>query len=155
MSSDMEEYFKEKFPEVKEVKHIAHGVEVNYFIPKRNNVDQILMIGNWLRNFEFASKVFKAFEFDKNIEIKVLTSEANFNFFNSNNNVVLLNGISDLELLNLYQNSKVVFVPVKQFTANNAILEACSCGCQVIVATPQQNLPQTNDSPIIFLHELV
>jgi glycosyltransferase involved in cell wall biosynthesis len=150
MSQDMEDYFKEKFPH-KEVLFIPHGVDIDFFKAKGAKDNQILMIGNWLRDFEFASRVFKQLESNKSkISVKVLTNKVNHHHF-ENNVVELLPSISDEELLQLYQKSKIVFLPLKQFTANNAMLEAGSCGCQVIVATYRENIIEETNSVVSFI----
>jgi len=154
MSEDMEIYFKEKFPD-KEIQYIPHGVDTKYFSPKGLKGDQILMIGNWLRNFEFANLVFKRLTaINPQILITIVTNRENHSIFN-NLSVKLLNSISDEELLNLYQTSKVVFLPLKQFTANNALLEAWSCGCQIIISTQQENFLKLNESSILFVENNV
>ncbi len=149
MSSDMEVFFKSQFPS-KEVAYIPHGIDIEFFKPNLEKKDQIFMIGNWLRDFGFASQVFSYLEKNQpDIIIVVLTNKKNHHHFDDNR-VQLLSSISDDDLLGLFQSSKIVFLPLSQFTANNALLEACACGCQVIIAT-DQSTDEENNSPIVFL----
>lgn len=52
-----------------------------------------------------------------------------------------IDGISDAELVQLYHRSSIAAIPVKAATANNALLEAMSCGLPVI-ATDTGGLPE-------------
>jgi glycosyltransferase involved in cell wall biosynthesis len=150
MSEEMESYFRDKFPKI-DVLFIPHGVDTSFFKPKGVKKDQILLIGNWLRDFEFASKVFARFEFLRpDVLIKIVTSIDNHKYF-INNRVECLSAIEDEKLLELYQQSKIVFLPLKEFTANNALLEAISCGNKVIVATKSQNIENCNSSAVQFV----
>jgi len=154
MSADMEEYFKSIFP-TKEVKYIPHGIDTSFFKPNGKKKNQVIMVGNWLRNFEFAAKVFRSLV-SKNIDatIKVITSPKNYHFF-SGVPVDLNSGIEDFELLELYQQSKIVFLPLSHFTASNAILEAEACGCSVIIATNKKNFLTKKESKITFVEDNV
>ncbi|MCY1719087.1 glycosyltransferase [Prolixibacteraceae bacterium Z1-6] len=150
MSKDMESYFKKEFPNI-DIKFIPHGVDTKYFKPNTPKHNQILMVGNWLRDFTFASKVFKELENKlQNIQIKIITNKENHKFF-IDNKVQCFHSISDNDLLALYQSSKLVFLPLKKFTANNAVLEAQSCGCQVLIATEKENFINEDDSNIRFI----
>ena len=131
------------------VHYIPHGINTQYFkfnkkIFKQN---RILMVGNWLRDFEFAANVFK--KIVKDIEIVIITDNDNFTYFNGLN-VRLLNTISDNELLFLYQSSKVVYYPLIDFSANNSLLEAAATGANILVSTNK-----IVDSSFYFPIELV
>jgi glycosyltransferase involved in cell wall biosynthesis len=150
MSKEMEEYFRRRFPS-KPTIFIPHGVNTDYFKPAGEKQNQLLMIGNWLRDFTFASTFFNLVkERSPEIEIIVLTSEQNHFHFN-NSLVKLLSNITDDELLKLYQDSKILFLPLTSFTANNALLEACSAGCQVIICTDKSNHIFDKHSPVLFI----
>ena len=95
------------------------------------------MVGNWLRNFELANEVFcKLLEKNPNQIINVICSKENNKFF-TNRNIHCFCGISDVELRELYWKSNVVFLPLLRFTANNALLEASACGCNIVIASEQ------------------
>jgi glycosyltransferase involved in cell wall biosynthesis len=118
---------------------IPHGINTAFYsfdssIVKRNS---ILMVGNWFRDFSLAASVFDIIIRDiPDIQINIVTSKGNYHYFNSVC-VNFFSNIPDEVLKNLYQNSKLVFFPLKQFTANNAVLEAASCGCEIIISTPK------------------
>jgi glycosyltransferase involved in cell wall biosynthesis len=46
--------------------------------------------------------------------------------------VIWHSGLSDEELLKLYQDSDLAFLPLNNATANNSILEALACGLSII-----------------------
>lgn len=119
------------------VYYIPHGIDTDFYdlnldIKKRNN---ILMVGNWLRNFDFARSVFKEI-LENNIsnEINIVTNKENFKYFNDLK-INLFEDISDESLKILYQESKICFFPLFNFTANNAMLEAASTGSNIILVS--------------------
>ncbi len=117
---------------------IPHGVNCSYFFynPNISKKQSILMVGNWLRDFELARKVFQIIiKVLPEVEINVVTRIENYIFFRGLK-VSLYSNISDDDLRNMYQLSKIVFFPLKQYSANNAILEAASCGCNILISVP-------------------
>jgi hypothetical protein len=132
--------FFENITGKKNVHFIPHGINTNFYfynssIPRKKS---ILLVGNWLRDFNFASEIFNILlGISPQLEINVVSNKSNNKYF-KNQNVNFYNNISDDELKAFYQSSKVVFFPLFEYTANNAILEAAACGCNIIVATPNQ-----------------
>lgn len=120
------------------VSFIPHGIDTDFYAPYKNihKSNSILMVGNWLRDFKFANSVFKQLlNEDKTLEINVVTNKENFKYFTFKHRIHLMCGISDIELRNLYRVSKVLFLPLIEYTANNAFLEAVSTECPVVIAT--------------------
>ena len=150
MSKEMEDYFKLEFPS-KPVMFIPHGVDTEYFKPCGIKGNQILMVGNWLRDFLFAAQFFTLLKARRpEIDIIVLTSEQT-HYHLHDVPVKLLSSVTDDELLKLYQSSKILFLPLTSFTANNALLEAFSTGCQVIISTDRSNHLADAQSPVRFI----
>jgi len=147
MSKDMETYFHSKYPN-KKIKYIPHGIDTNYFKPFGEKDNDILMVGNWLRDFEFAAKVFKYLE-NENINILVVTNKENNKYFADNKNLILYNNITDNALLKLYQKTKIVFLPLIDYTANNALLEGLATGCDIIIATNCKKIE--SESPVKYV----
>jgi glycosyltransferase involved in cell wall biosynthesis len=126
----------EKLTGKNNVVYVPHGVNTNFFCYdlsiKKNN--SILMVGNWLRDFEIASNVFKKMnDIAPHIEINVLSSRLNRKYFD-NLKINFIESISSENLLDYYQRASVVYFPFIKFTANNALLEAASCGCNIIIS---------------------
>lgn len=122
------------------VTFIPHGINTEFYRPKEGIIKKpsLLMVGNWMRDFHFSNSVLAQLILKHpNIKIDIVTMKENFAFFDSLQ-VNLYTKISDYDLLDLYQNSKVVFFPLKEFTANNAILEAAACGCNIVVSSPSE-----------------
>ncbi|WP_259013906.1 hypothetical protein [Emticicia fluvialis] len=120
---------------------IPHGIDIDFYSPdyslKREKT--ILMVGNWLRDFKLANEVFNILlEKVPDLNVIVVTSKDNHYHFN-NSKIQLLSGITDEELRNLYRTVNCMFLPLLSFTANNAVLEAASAGCPILIATNNFN----------------
>lgn len=122
-----------------ELFYIPHGVDTTYFKPlSEKREKKVLMVGDWLRNFEFADSVFKRlFSLDSYVKVSVVSNRANHRLFTQNERLNLLSDIDDDHLLYLYQSSAILFLPLNRFTANNALLEGAACGCKIIIASEQ------------------
>lgn len=122
------------------VHYIPHGVDTDFFRPDPTQVRQrqVIMVGNWLRDFAFADQVFhNLFERFPDLEIHVVACRENLNLLSTHPRLHLRCGISNEQLLRLYQTARLLFLPLGRFVANNAILEAAACGCPVLVASDQ------------------
>lgn len=119
------------------VHFIPHGICTDFYSPQNaTKKDMVLMVGTWLRNFNFASKVFTKLEkISPYTEVVVVTNPMNKHYFETNKNVKVLSGITDHELCDLYRKTSCLFLPLLRFTANNALLEAASVGCNILIAT--------------------
>ena len=96
------------------------------------------MVGNWMRDFKFANEVFsRILSENAGINITVVTLDTNFKFFRSHPRLRLVFGVSDEELRDLYQSAGVLFLPLKSFVANNAVLEMAACDGLIYVASNQ------------------
>lgn len=118
------------------VVYIPHGIYTDFYRPNSeiSSNGSILMVGNWLRDFNLALNVFKEIKKQNpNQIINVVGQAKRKDFFGKYVNYY--SGISDEELLKLYQQSKILYLPLIRFTANNALLEAASTGCNIIIAT--------------------
>lgn len=126
----------------KNVYYVPHGVNCDFFNldPTVAREETVLMVGNWLRNFNLAQRVSKTLNNVRpSIKISYVGSPSNYKYFEGMN-VNCFTGLTDYELRNLYQSSRVVFFPLLQYTANNALLEAASCGCSIVIATESNNI---------------
>lgn len=122
--------------------YIPHGVDTDFYSPlnglKDGNV--VLTVGNWLRDYSFANEVYKAVLDKKpNLKIVVVANPNSLLPLETNDQIEFCSGISDVQLRALYCKSSVLFLPLKRFTANNAILEAGACGCSIVIASDSQD----------------
>lgn len=120
------------------VSFIPHGICSDFYCPcndvKRENI--VLTVGNWLRDFQFADKVYqRLIEEDKNLRIVVVSNTDNQRYITRNSRVQFLSGITDEELRELYRKTSCLFLPLTRFTANNALLEAGAVGCPILICS--------------------
>ena len=113
---------------------ILHGVNTDYFRPGNHpNEDtkfKCITVGHYLRDFEAVRQVAKKLSSHRDIEFHVVSPRANG--LEDLPNVRAYSGISDVRLLQLYQQSHVLFLPLLKSTANNSLLEGIACGLPVI-----------------------
>ena len=120
------------------IKFIPHGVDCNFYKINKNIIKKkmILTVGNWLRDYEFANTVYKDFiKKHKDWEIKIITNKNNHIHIEKNSQITIESNISDELLKQYYQQCSILFLPLIRYTANNALLEAGSCGCNIIIAS--------------------
>lgn len=147
MSQDQIPYF-EKFVDSNKIKLILHGANTDFFKPKEKDKDlnkfRCITVGHWQRDFDLISKVVGMLENNDQIEFIFVTSRKAFadktGLENKSNVRLYRDGISDEKLLELYNESDILFLPLVSSTANNAIIEAISCGLPVI----SSSLPSVN-----------
>ncbi len=118
-----------------------HGVDTDFFIPGKPFAERplrILLVGNLFRDFIFFEKVISVIlENNSDILIDMVCApqnEMHYPVYKLSRfpQVTLHYQISDEKLLRLYQDSRILFLPLIDGTANNAILEAASCGLPVV-----------------------
>jgi glycosyltransferase involved in cell wall biosynthesis len=112
---------------------ILHGVNTDYFRPGNHpNEDKFkcITVGHYLRDFEAVRQVAEKLSSHRDIEFHIVSSRANG--LEDLPNVRVYSGISDIQLLQLYQQSHVLFLPLLKSTANNSLLEGIACGLPVI-----------------------
>jgi glycosyltransferase involved in cell wall biosynthesis len=134
----------QKFFNNQSVRVIPHGVDANYFTPSNDTSDSplILTLGNWRRDFKLWQAVATEFLRRGRPEVFCLvTNKENRKQFSLKKtaNTVFMHGISDLELRELYNRSKALFLPLLDAVANNALLEGLAMGKQILVS----DLPAT------------
>ncbi|TNE71671.1 glycosyltransferase [bacterium] len=114
---------------------IPHGVDLDFFKPIEfkpiQNELQVLLVGNWRRNFSLYQKVIKNSE-ELHVTFHVVTQEFNHHYFRGLEHVKLYSGISDESLRAMYQFSDVLLMGLTDAVANNVILEAAACGLPIL-----------------------
>jgi glycosyltransferase involved in cell wall biosynthesis len=92
---------------------------------------RLLMVGHWLRDVKVALTAFqmlRASEFD--FELRIISPR--FNASVADEKIVLLKGLSDEELREEYRSADILYLPLEDATANNAVLEAMACALPVV-----------------------
>jgi len=133
VSPDQVSYFKE-FVTPHKIQVVLHGIDTNYFKPgnalKDKNKFKCITVGHWLRDFKTVREVAEKLVAYKDIEFHIVSSQATE--VENLKNVTIYRGVDDDRLLKLYQQSDILFLPLIQSTANNAILEGIACGLPVV-----------------------
>ena len=133
--------FKQYVPSQK-IRVIKHGVDTDFFKPgKQENIvkNKILFVGHFLRNFEMTLQVFTTIrkEISNNFEFHFIIPSA----FRSTSviqkiqqldRVFFHEKLSDEELLQQYQTSNLLVMPMEDSGANTAIIQALSVGLPII-----------------------
>lgn len=120
---------------------IRHGVRHDFFEPSEDNKitpPRLLFVGQWLRDFEtLASSMHEIWRKCPGIELDCVIPR------HSRENPVLLKlarnpnvrwhaGILPEELRELYQKATLLFLPLVDAVANNAIVESLACGLPIV-----------------------
>ena len=131
------------------VVYIPHGVCTDFYKPCHNikKRKMILTVGNWLRDYKFADKVYKDFVSENpDWEIVIIANPESVVDIQKNERIRTLHDISDNDLLWYYCQCSVLFLPLKRFTANNSLLEAASCGCNIVISSDNPDNSYIPDS---------
>lgn len=148
---------------------IPHGVDTQFYSPQESKAKEpyILTVGNMLRDYHLANEVFIILSKKyPNLKYVIVAHTVNKEIFSGNKNVKILKGISDTELRNLYRGCECFYLPVKKYTANNALLEAASVGCNILISSdhidesyiPYQYIktcPLTVDDSVLHLSQIL
>lgn len=141
MATEQKDFFLSHFPGEK-ISVLLHGIDTDYFKPvklkKPHPGIRCLSVGTWLRDYEQVLNVARMLENNRKFQFHIVSK---IDPKNIPGNVVIHKDISDEELLSLYQNSDILFLPLKDATANNVILEGMACGLPII----STDLPATRE----------
>lgn len=135
LGSTQKEFFLNVGVEESKIHVIPHGVDISFFKPislKPNQTElQVLMVGNWRRNFELYRNVIDICQ-GQAIQFHIVTPYFNHHHFRGCKQVKLYSNISDESLRSMYQFSDVLVMGLTDAVANNVILEAAACGLPII-----------------------
>lgn len=119
---------------------IKHPVDVDFFvapaIPLQSR--RVLFVGGFERDFKLFSVIAQRLLAAELVDaIDCVTPAANQSRaeladLRSHASVQWYSGISDDELLHLYQKACVAFIPFEDSTANNAVVECLATGCPLV-----------------------
>lgn len=146
--TELEEY-KEFLPHT-EVCCIRHGIDTDFFTPAASPASggplKILTVGNWLRDYELWAKVVALLAKRRSdVEVSVIANPGVVKKASASGcpgvPVNCLSGLSDEELVRAYQGADILFLPLQDAWANNALLEAMATGTPVVCT----DLPATRE----------
>ena len=140
----LSEYDRDYFSSVcnTEVVYIPHGVDIDFYQPSDLKVStekfKVLFSGRYLRDVDSLASLIKRVDTKLPIEFNIIyfekskTDNKNLLEIADNPNVKWLSNLSEEQYLAAYQEADCCLIPLEDSTANNAILEAISCGLPII-----------------------
>jgi len=145
LSVEQKSYFEKYIPG--RVFLIKHGIDTGFFRPapdsvisSRLNNPRIVFCGIWQRDLDTLTSVITKLIHEKpEIQYDLVISnhdnqkrDHRLDVIENYKQVSFHSGLSDRELLDIYQKACLLFLPINGATANNALLESISCGLPVI-----------------------
>ncbi len=133
VSPDQISFFR-KYADAQKIRLILHGVDTDYFspgpYPKSNQFFKCITVGHYLRDFSAIKKVARKLSGYSQIEFHLVSGFVQG--LDQLPNVKVHRHVNDSDLLQLYRDSHILFLPLIQSTANNSLLEGIACGLPVV-----------------------
>jgi glycosyltransferase involved in cell wall biosynthesis len=129
---------------------IPHGADTAFFrpAPELPHNPCVVTLGNWLRDYDLWLEVILrvgAAMPEVQFEVVALPSVIDATRHQLGNRLAgrarFSNGLTDEQLRALYQRASVLFLPLKDAGANNALLESMACGVPMLLS----DLPATRE----------
>lgn len=122
------------------VRFIPHGVDGDFFCPARPPPPtppwQVLVVGGWQRDYAAAAECIRwCIARSPGLWRFVLVGCRDQENLFKDLPVELRSRLTDEELREVYRDSHLTLLPLKDATANNALLEALACGCPVLASS--------------------
>lgn len=128
------EFLKEKL-RLQNIAFIPHGVDTEFFTPDRvkKESNTIIFVGNHLRDFDaFNFCIPRISEKVKGLKVHVVLPKDHQNKITPHGSITIHSDIHDFELRNLYNCSSLLFLPLREATACNSLLEGLACGLPIV-----------------------
>lgn len=113
---------------------VGAGAEsgVDGFEPNVNNRKILLTVGNWLRDFKRLLETAELMNEQNNIVFVVVSKGLTLEISHLKNVILLNEGISDSQLHKMYEEATMLFLPLEDGAANNAVLESMAHGLPIV-----------------------
>lgn len=128
----------EKWVGKNKVFFVPHGINTDIFVPRKfqkskTNEFNILSVGIHGRDWKTIKTVIKNIDSgEKIVNFNAVIPEYHMQKIAGIERINIHSNISEEKLIELYQKSDILFLPLKFGTANNSILESIACGTPVI-----------------------
>jgi len=117
---------------------IPHGVDTQFFHPPPRAFERptreavrLLLVGHWMRDLETAFAAIKHIR-GAGLKLELTVVSPRFPATMRDGDCVVRSGVSDEALREAYWSADLLFLPLIDATANNAVLEAMACSLPVI-----------------------
>lgn len=128
-------YFSDALP-ADRISVVHYGIDSDFFVPRQDSRApgpfRILTTGSYLRDWDLIGAIASLLSQRTNAEFHVVSTEAPQ--YPTLRNLVLHRTVSDAELRAQYQMADLVVLPLRDATANNALLEAMACGVPIVAS---------------------
>jgi glycosyltransferase involved in cell wall biosynthesis len=135
---NQQEYFS-KILDRDQIFFVPLGVDTQYYIPpdsfEQRDPNLCIFVGENYRDFSTLRGVIELVAYKRPATKFIgVTPSRTFDLIGVHPNLTLLSGVPEAELLNLYHSAALMIMPLKDATANNAILESMACGLPMVVS---------------------
>lgn len=117
------------------VVYIPHGIDTDFFVPNPVIKEDytLLFVGQHLRDFDTFNEVIPKLKKEiPAIKVNAVLRKDFASKINTDSCITIYSGIDDIQLRTLYQKATLLFLPLKDSTACNSILEAMACGLPIV-----------------------
>lgn len=159
LSSESADQYGEAF-RIKDRRVIWHGVDTDFFAPARRptprDTIRVVTVGNWMRDHALWAGVVNRFAREQpGVEFHVLcNADAAANYKqgleHESGKAIFVHNLNDHQLRDLYHQADIAFLPLRDATANNALLECMACGIPSAVTDLPATREYAADSALYF-----
>lgn len=141
VAEEQAQFFRDLAPRTG-VSRIHHGIDIDFFHPpeceKEDGPFRCITVGAWLRDHDLLFELARRFAGKSGFEFHLVSPGIDGP---PPPNVTRHDGVSDEALRALYHDADVLLLPLRNATANNALLEGIACGLPVVTT----DLPGVRD----------
>lgn len=117
--------------------YVPHGIDTERFCPVNHDSQRqqvrLIIVGIHMRDWQASQRIIEECNArELPVQIDAVVAKEQWKVFSRFPNTRVHTGISEDELIKLYQKADALLVPVVDSTANNSVLESLACGTPVI-----------------------